>query len=162
MPLIKGTVNTQVKIPSVQSNEAEDDDKIILIDNETQSTTVITKKDFIYPLIEKQSADNTDFFIGVQADGSLFRITKQNLLAGLNNGTGDGTRGGSTLDPTFPRFTFIEQSQTPFKINYPKFTFQEQSNKALRPLYLLFVFEEQSTKALAPAYLQFTFEEHKS
>jgi len=176
MPLLKGTKNVQVKIPSVQSNEANDDDKIILIDNETQENTVITKKDFLYPLQEKKNADDTDFFIGIQPNGSLFRITKLDLLAGLT--VDDSNQDDIPLDPTFPRFVFEPQSSSEFtfeysvytfephnnsrfNIDYPVYQFDNQNEISLKLNHPIYQFDNQSEISLKPNYPVYQFEEQK-
>ena len=51
---------------------------------------------FSIPTTVKTVAANTDYFIGIDADGLLYQISKADLLAGLSSSGGTGTGGTGT------------------------------------------------------------------
>jgi hypothetical protein len=53
----------------------------------------------ILPSVVKTTANNNDYFIGIDENSELYKIKKYDLLAGLSSGSGTG---GSTTPPTIP------------------------------------------------------------
>jgi hypothetical protein len=71
-----------------------DDGDLIPIQQSNGITRHTTKTGLITPVTTKTSASNGDFFLGIDSDGKLYKISKSDLLAGLSSG-GSGGSGGS-------------------------------------------------------------------
>ncbi|MHC5737466.1 LamG domain-containing protein [Nostoc sp.] len=86
-----------------------------LVNNENHETE--NTSGFIVPTIVKTVAANTDYFIGIDTSGTAYKITKENLLAGLSNSgstNGNNSGGNSNQDPYFSNVSLL----LPFNGNF--------------------------------------------
>ncbi|MEH1895621.1 MAG: LamG-like jellyroll fold domain-containing protein [Nostoc sp.] len=62
---------------------------------------------FEIPTSIKTVAGNDDYFIGITSNGTPYKITKADLLAGLSSGSGGGTDTGGSTSGTDPYFSNV-------------------------------------------------------
>ncbi|MEH1777006.1 LamG domain-containing protein, partial [Nostoc sp.] len=62
---------------------------------------------FEIPTTVKTVAASGDYFIGIDSDGLLYKISKSNLLIGLSSGGGDDGNGNNSNDPHFSNVSLL-------------------------------------------------------